>query len=214
MSTTVRTLLATLAVAATVAACSANAAGTAGVATLESANPAADASAEPSASLDPEAAALAFAKCMREHGIDVPDPEVSGEGGIGVAVGGDKVNEQEMQAALQACDQFLADAAGERRELDPEMLDRMVEFASCMREHGIDMPDPTTDGGRIMVRGNASSGDGDDGGEGPQTRGDFFGVDPNSPEFQEAQEACRPILGEFAPDGGPQVRTGPEPAKP
>jgi hypothetical protein len=211
MLTSTRTLLATLAVAATtVAACSANAAGPSGVASLESASPGSEASAEPSAALDREAAALAFAECMRENGIDMPDPEVNGQGGVGIAIGGDKVNEEEMEAAMDACDHFLEDAAGERRELDPEMLDRMVEFASCMREHGIDMPDPTTDGGRIIVRGEASSGDG----QGPQTRGDFFGADPDSQEFQEAEEACRPILGEFAPDGGPRVQSAPEPAKP
>ena len=145
MLTTVRTLFATLAVVATLAACTANAAAPSGVATLESANPAADASAEPSASLDPEAAALAFAECMREHGIDMPDPHV--------------------------------------------------------------------DGSRVMVRGNASS-DASEGAEGPQTRSDFFGADPSSPEFQEAEEACRPILGEFGPNGGPQFQTAPEPAKP
>jgi hypothetical protein len=33
-------------------------------------------------------AALQFAKCMREHGIDMPDPQVSDEGGVMVAVGG------------------------------------------------------------------------------------------------------------------------------
>lgn len=211
MFTILRSLVVTLGVALVLTACSANAAAPSGVATLESANPASEASAEPSASLDPEAAALAFAECMREHGIDMPDPEVNGEGGVGIAVGGEPGNEEEMQAAMEACEHFLEDAAGERRELDPEMLDRMVDFAACMREHGIDMPDPQVDGGRVTIRGNSSS---DDDGEGPQTRGDFFGADPESPEFQEAEEACRPVLGEFAPEGGPRVQTAPEPAKP
>lgn len=210
MFTILRSLVATFAVALVLTACSANAAAPSGVATLESANPATESSAEPSASLDPEAAALAFAECMREHGIDMPDPDVNGEGGIGIAIGGDNVNEEEMQAAMEACKQFLEDAVGERREVDPELLDRMVDFASCMREQGIDMPDPQVDGGRITVRGNAS---GEDSGDGPQTRSDFFGADPESPEFQEAEEACRPILGEFAGDG-PRVNGGPEQAKP
>jgi hypothetical protein len=88
--------------------------------------------------------------------------------------------------------------------MDPEILDRMVEFAGCMREHGIDMPDPQADGG-IMIQRNDN---------GTVTNGDNQ-IDPSSPEFQAAEEACRPILGDFGPDGdGPRLQTGPEPAKP
>src|SRR5207253_2334340 len=36
----------------------------------------------------PEGAMLAFARCMREHGIDMPDPDTSGGGGM-VNIGGD-----------------------------------------------------------------------------------------------------------------------------
>ena len=31
------------------------------------------------------------------------------------------------------------------RPVDPEFQDAMVEFAECMREHGIDVPDPEID---------------------------------------------------------------------
>jgi hypothetical protein len=222
MLTNVRTLIATLAVGVVLAGCSSpTSAAPSGVATLESANPAADASAEPSASLDPEAAGLAFAECMREHGIEMPDPEIqSGPGGgVGFSIGvNGKQDPERLQAAHDACSHFLEDAIGERKELDPEQLDRMVDFAECMREHGIDMPDPQTDGGMVVVGGprDEASSDDESNGEGPQTRADVFGVDPSSPEFQAAQEACRPILGDDAFGGGPQVQTGPEqaPAKP
>lgn len=210
----VRSLLAGLALVSVLAACSATAAAPAGVATLASQAASADGSAAPSASLDPEAAKLAFAQCMREQGVDMPDPQSGPNGGFGFTIGGDGSEPGELEAAMEACDHFLEDAEGERRELDPEMLDRMVDFAACMREHGIDMPDPQVDGGRIMVKGNVKSGDGGDGGDdgGPQTRANVLGIDPSSPEFQEAQEACRPILGDSFK--GPEFQGGAEPAKP
>ncbi len=31
---------------------------------------------------------LAFAACMREHGVDMPDPDLSGGGGGGFRIGG------------------------------------------------------------------------------------------------------------------------------
>jgi hypothetical protein len=195
------------------AACSASASGTDGVATLATAAPA-DSSAEPSASLDPEAARLAFAECMRDQGIDMPDPETAeGPGGGGTfAFGGEGGDGGELQEALEACDEFLQQAGNARGEIDPEQLDRLVEFAGCMREHGIDMPDPNADGGMIIRRS-------DDG----RVTNSASGIDPSSPEFQEAQEACQPILGDdFGPrtqtgtggDSGPRVNIDPEPARP
>ena len=212
-----RTAAAGLLLLTALAACSANAAGPSGVATLESTAPNGEASAQPSASLDPDAARLAFAECMRDEGIDMPDPETASGpgGGGGFAIGTADGDPDEFDAALEACEHFLEQAAGERREIDPEMQDRMLEFASCMREHGIPMPDPNTDGVMRIQRdssGTATSGD------------DTF--DPSSPEFQEAQEACEPILGDdlegprtqIGPGGGEGPRgtvdSAPEPAKP
>src|SRR4051794_32085321 len=34
------------------------------------------------AKTSPEDAALAFARCMREHGVDMPDPDTGGGGGV------------------------------------------------------------------------------------------------------------------------------------
>src|SRR5439155_12408156 len=59
--------------AAVLAACSASPGASVGVVTLASASP--GASAAPSAGAnDPEQAMLDYANCMREHGIDMPDP--------------------------------------------------------------------------------------------------------------------------------------------
>jgi len=192
---------------AVLAACSAAGAAPSGVASLESQAPAADASASPTASIDPDDAPFAFAKCMREHGIDMPDPETQPGGGFSQRIDGRNIDPEKMQAAQEACQDILTNAGNFRGELDPEQLDKLVEFAQCMREHGIDMPDPTTNGkGGIMFRSNGSASGGDD------TPGKAFsdGIDPESEEFQAAQEACGSILGtlrEGGPAGGPSTDT-------
>ena len=168
------------------AACSGGAAPS-GVATLQSAGPGETVpSTSPSASLDPETARLEFARCMREHDVDLPDP---GSGGAGpVTIGGDGADVEKIQEAMEACQQFLGDAIGDRAEIDPEMQDKMLEFSQCMRDNGVDFPDPdfSGGGGRISI-----------GGPG--------GIDPSSKDFQAAQEACQSILG----DSGPQFNGGP-----
>jgi hypothetical protein len=126
-------------------------------------------------SKDPQQAALDFARCMREHGIDMPDPEVDEQGRIRVRVGRDgpggaRPDPKKLEAAQQACGSLMGGGDGDR-QLDPAERDAMVAFAKCMREHGIDMPDPTGEG--LMLR--------RDGEDGP---------DPGSEKFQEAEQAC------------------------
>ena len=171
---------------AALAACTGGAAPS-GVATLQSPGAGETVpSASPSASLDPEAARLEFARCMREHDVDLPDPGAGGGGPV--QIGGNGADVEKIQEAMEACQQFLGDAIGERAEIDPEMQDRLLEFAECMRDNGVDVPDPDVsgNGGRIQI-----------GGPG--------GIDPSSDEFQAAQDACQDILGDLGPrfEGGP-----------
>jgi hypothetical protein len=56
---------------------------------------------------------------------------------------------------------------------------QMVAFARCMRQHGINVPDPGASGG-IEVKG------------GPGT------VNPDSSQFKAAERACQ----QYAPKGG------------
>jgi hypothetical protein len=188
MISTIRSAAAGLLLMTALAGCGV-AAAPSGVASLASQGTSADPSAAPSASLDPEAAQLEFAKCMREHSVDMPDPETDGGGGVNIQVRGEG-DRKDMEAAMDACNHFLEDAGAFRGQLDPAQLDKMVEFATCMREQGIDMPDPNADGGITFGKG------GDDG---PSSNG----IDPTSDEFKTAEEACRPILGDFGPGGGP-----------
>jgi hypothetical protein len=142
---------------------------------------------------DPQEEALAFAKCMREHGIDMPDPQVAKgadggtSGGLAIAVSGE-VEPGKMQKAQDACGHLLQSAAGGFKPPDPEqqakLQEQMLAFAKCMREHGIDFPDPKFDQGAVTIGG--------------------ADLDPSKPEFQKAQKAC----GDMLPGGGPATQIG------
>jgi hypothetical protein len=142
---------------------------------------------------DREEALLDFAECMRDHGIDMPDPQISQDGSGGILIqqeegSGMDPESEEFQAAEDACESILEDAAGDI-ELDPEqeaeMREELLEFAQCMRDHGIDMPDPVFgEDGRVEIRANGP-GDGN-----PQ----------EDAAFQNAQEECgRGGFGPMAP---------------
>ncbi|WP_067824287.1 hypothetical protein [Actinomadura kijaniata] len=91
-----------------------------------------------SPSLKPEDARLKFAQCMRQNGVDMPDP--SGE--RGVQIKSRKGDEGKTEAAMKKCQPILK-AGGEMPDInDPKMHDQMVRFAQCMRQNGVDMPDP------------------------------------------------------------------------
>jgi hypothetical protein len=136
-----------------------------------------------SAKKDPQEAALEFAKCMREHGVDMPDPEVDSKGRIRVTIGnrgskGNPPDPKKLEAAQQACGNLLGGGGEGPGKLDPKAQDAMLAFARCMREHGIDMPDPTGNG---LVFNSKR-------GQGP---------DPSSSKFKEAERACDHHLGDL-----------------
>ena len=143
---------------------------------------------------DPEDAMLDFARCMREHGVDVPDPQTSGgeeAGGVMIEVG-DDIDPEEMEAANEACQPLMEDVVGNFEPPDPEELERMqeqmLEFAQCMREHGVDFPDPvfSGDGASVQISGGAAVGPGGD-------------ADADADAMTEAQEDCQAELGGDAP---------------
>ena len=139
-------------------------AGTDGVATAGGAKDAGtdDAKAEK----DPQQAGLDFARCMREHGVDMPDPEFGGDGFIRVGPGDAAASGEAtageptgppagFEEADKACRHFLDDLVQDGGgPIDAEAQDRMLKFAECMREHGVDMPDPefSGGGGRFQAR--------------------------------------------------------------
>jgi hypothetical protein len=144
------------------------------------------------ASEDPQDAALAYVKCMRKHGVDMPDPDTNG--GIRLTVHpGD--NPAKVDKAQKACQPLLAKAAPKlTAEQQTAMQDAALAFAKCMREHGVDMPDPTFgEGGIIMQK---------------RSKGDS-GPDLDDPKFKAAQKACMPIVQDAARKAGlPQPAQG------
>lgn len=128
------TLLATGLLAGLLAGCGTGDGGGADVASVTGAGTQAAASAQPTE--DPKEKALKFAQCMRENGIDVPDPKP----GQGVRLTLRPGSEQQMEKARAACKEWEP-AGGERGGGRND--ERLRAMAACMRENGVEnFPDP------------------------------------------------------------------------
>ncbi|WP_320671157.1 hypothetical protein [Patulibacter defluvii] len=149
--------------------------------------------------------ALKFAKCMREHGVDMPDPKRQGNGGIAITskrAGRDGPDDGKMQAADKACQKFLQEGAGPPPSPaeQAKMRDRFLRYTRCMRQKGVDMPDPQFSGdGAVTMRIGGPKGKA---GGGPR---------PDSPRFKRADEACHELLGEGPGGAKPAMAVGSEP---
>lgn len=101
------------------------------------ANSGADQASESPAPLDPDAQALAFAGCMRENGVDMPDP-APGQQGLGDAFQAvvDDYDRVTMEQALSACEDELP-----QYEQEAHGDDVMLELAECLRQQGLDVSD-------------------------------------------------------------------------
>jgi hypothetical protein len=128
-------------------------------------------------------AALRYAECMRRHGVDVPDPSRGGGGELVLRAPGPGGDAPAFERAEEACRKHLEDVRPP--ELSPEkareLRERALRHARCMREHGIDMPDPTFGkGGTVQMK--------------------LEGIGPDDPAFQEAQRECERF--------GPRIEEG------
>jgi hypothetical protein len=121
-------------------------------------------------------AALAYARCMRAHGVpDFPDPDSNGQ----FNVDPHSASSQET-AANHACNHLLN--VGGQVDQRQQSLGQLLEYARCMRAHGLpNFPDPHYTGGGI---GQPS---GELGFGGP-------GLKHPSPQFQSANHACQHLL--------------------
>lgn len=175
------------------------------VATLETTTTVADQEpATTTTTIDPEQAAIALTECLREEGLDIEDPTVDADGNVqfgGFAGEVDEngqpdIDDETIRNALTACEDLIADVqlGFEIPDLT-ELEDTFLEFASCMRDNGYDMPDPDFSGGFFGAAGE----------DGAPPAGPFGQIDPNDPDFQTAFEACQPILSQlgFPGTGGP-----------
>jgi hypothetical protein len=122
-----------------------------------------------------EEKAREFTECMRDHGIDLPDPVPDGNGGFdfGADDAGMDLSDPTFRKAIRECRDKLPGGGKEYLD-DPKVQARLREFAQCMRDNGVsDFPDPEAGGG---------------------FGGALADLDRDSPEFQKAMDACEDKL--------------------
>jgi hypothetical protein len=92
---------------------------------------------------DSTQADLAFARCMRQHGLPGwPDPKVDANGRTEWQLpSGMRKDDPRLKAAQQACRQYRPNG-GQAQRPSPQQQQEMLAFARCMRQHGITLPDP------------------------------------------------------------------------
>jgi hypothetical protein len=129
---------------------------------------------------------VAYASCMRSHGVPgFPDPQVSAgpDGGVSVkqAVPVSAVNgNPHFKPAQQACRSLLPGGGpgGEGPATSPAEQEQYLRLAACMRAHGVpNFPDPTFSSHGVHVPGLQRS-------------------ELSSPAFQKAEQACRSLIPE------------------
>jgi hypothetical protein len=134
-------------------------------------------------------AALKYAQCMRKHGIDMPDPKFNGNG-MSMQIGGPgskRIPKATMDEAQQACRKIMEKVKppSMSKEDQAKARESALKMARCMREHGIDFPDPQFGtGGRIEQK----------------IGGPGSNINPEDPRFQQAMKACA------KQSGGPGLR--------
>jgi hypothetical protein len=177
---------------------------------------------------DAEEELLDWVECMRDEGVDIPDPTRDADGnlvisGNGIQIGGGSepgtndddgasgeptFTPEEMEAAEEVCGPPPGLGPGDISEEDQQAMEEAaLEFAQCMRDEGIeDFPDPDFSdlgpGGATQRESSDDNSSGGAEGDGPQVvLGPFGEIDMNDPEVAAAFEACQDVLG--GPDGGP-----------
>lgn len=119
--------------------------------------------------------ALRYASCMRSHGVtNFPDPTAGKAERIGQS--GIDTNSPTFQAAATACQKYQPTAGNNTSPGGSSGgQSQQLQFAECMRQHGVpNFPDPSSGGGQQSVT--------------------QYGINPNSPTFQKANETCSSLL--------------------
>ena len=120
---------------------------------------------EDNAPLDADEQALVFAACMRDNGVDMPDPGPGQQGLVDAfqSIAGD-YDRATLEQAVLACQDLMPQYGQEQQHTNDVMLD----LAECLREQGLDVSDNPFD--------DAHQGN----------------IDVN--EFTAAMEVCRDVL--------------------
>ncbi len=151
-----------------------------------------------------EEAVLAFSQCLRDNGFDVDDPTFDADGNpqfpsFGGGVVDDATAEQvedfdaetaRMEDALQACrthlDGIVMTAPDSEGQAETE--DVLLEYTACMRDNGIDMPDPDFSGSGGVI--------------------EIGDQDVTDSQFEAADEVCRRVFTRPGSDSGLLISKG------
>jgi hypothetical protein len=125
---------------------------------------------------------VAFAVCMRRHGLpNFPDPRADSNGyhlRYGAENGIDPRSSQ-FTTAEQACRRLLPNGGRQSSQEQAKELQEDLEYAVCMRAHGVpSFPDPkVSSDGTVEIGIGAKS-----------------HVNPSSPSVKAAERACQHLL--------------------
>ena len=116
---------------------------------------------------------VAFASCMRSHGVpDYPDPRSTSSGGVQISPGHANPNTPAFKSAQSACHELLPNGGAPAGGASAQAKAQDVKYADCMRAHGVpNFPDPSHDGGFDLPA----------------------GLDPQAPQFSHATKACQGV---------------------
>jgi hypothetical protein len=117
-----------------------------------------------------EEQAQKFAQCMRDNGVDMPDPEPGGGFGGGAETDIDR-NSPAFQKAMDACRSHLP-GGGDLSKLDPKLIDQIRALTQCLRDNGVNVPDPDPNSPMLGMEAMQN-------------------IDRESPVFKKAMEACK-----------------------
>jgi len=116
---------------------------------------------------------IAFAACMRSHGVpDFPDPRQTSTGVIVTLPDDDSPR---FRSAYKGCRRLLPNGGAPSPAEQVQEQSELLKFAACMRSHGVpDFPDPTFSRGRSGF---------------PPAR-----INRGSPRFGAAKRACAGVV--------------------
>lgn len=120
---------------------------------------------------------LAFAQCMRSHGLpNFPDPNASGQGFGNQQQANQERSDPHFATAYSACQHLLPSAPSSNGTKVIPSQAQLVRFAQCMRSHGVpNYPDPNPSGGLggALAR---------------------LGINPYAPQFQATLRTCNRLV--------------------
>src|ERR1035441_1242440 len=157
-----------------------------GVASLSSSTPTTSGAAAPGGSAAANYSdAVAYAKCMRPHGVgNFPDPNSQGGFQLGGSGSATPANAPAYSSASKACQHLLPKGSPLTPAQQSKIEATALKYSKCMRSHGVvNFPDPDPNQPSINLGGNES-------------------IDHHTPQFQAATKTCRAVLSSL-PGGGP-----------